>query len=120
MSELPGERKTHENDIRLLEDLFLVRRLPAWGRALASRTIKSPKLHVLDSGLAAFLLGLSPAKVATDNASASTEFGHVVDVVMGSRSDPLPRLVVDQPRVAFADVDFLGRDSILFANLINC
>ncbi len=79
MSGLPGERKTHENYIRLLEDLFLVRRLPAWGTTLASRTIKSPKVHVVDSGLAAFLLGLSPAKVTPDNPSASTEFGHVAE-----------------------------------------
>lgn len=79
MSGLPGERKTHENHIRLLEDLYLVRRLPAWGTTLASRVTKSPRIHVVDSGLAAHLLDISPAKVVVSNPSASTEFGHLLE-----------------------------------------
>ncbi len=79
MAGLPGERRTLENYIRLLEDLFLVRRLPAWGTTLASRTGRSPKVHVVDSGLASHLLGITPAKVTPANPSASTEFGHVLE-----------------------------------------
>lgn len=76
---LPGERRTLDNYIRLLEDLFLVRRLPAWGTTLASRTGKSPKVHVVDSGLASHLLGITPKKVTPANPSASIEFGHVLE-----------------------------------------
>lgn len=79
MAGLPGDRSTHENYIRLLEDLFLVRRLPAWGTTLTSRAAKSPKIHVVDAGLGAHLLGLTPAKVTPANPSASTEFGHVLE-----------------------------------------
>ena len=78
-SGLPGERKTHESYIRLLEDLYLVRRLPAWGTTLAARTTKAPKVHVVDSGLASFLLGVSPDKVTPANPSATTEFGHLLE-----------------------------------------
>ncbi|MCG6507286.1 DUF4143 domain-containing protein, partial [Vibrio parahaemolyticus] len=33
---------------KLLEDLFLIERLPAWGTALRARAVKTPKLHVVD------------------------------------------------------------------------
>ena len=79
MAGLPGERKTHDNYISLLEDLFLVRRLPAWGTTLASRTGRSPKVHVVDSGLASHLLWITPAKVVPANPSASTAFGHLLE-----------------------------------------
>lgn len=79
MAGLQGERKTHDNYIRLLEDLFLVRRLPAWGTTLAARTAKSPKVHMVDSGLGAHLLGLTPRKISFSNPSAMTEFGHILE-----------------------------------------
>ena len=39
--------------VTLLENLFLLRRLPAWGRTLRSRATAYPKVHIVDSGLAA-------------------------------------------------------------------
>lgn len=42
---------TAEKYIGILEKLFLVRRLPAWGRNELSRLVKTPKLHFLDAGL---------------------------------------------------------------------
>ena len=50
----------------LLETLFLVHRLPAWHSNLLSRLTKAPKLHVLDSGLLAYLLGASAERAASD------------------------------------------------------
>lgn len=79
MHGLHAERSTLENYLRLLEDLFLVRRLPAWGTTLASRVVKSPKVHIVDSGLAAHLLGVSPARVTPSNPSVMTEFGHLLE-----------------------------------------
>jgi uncharacterized protein len=51
-------RETLENYLLLLERLFLVRRLSAWHRNGAKRLIKTPKVHVVDSGLAATLAGI--------------------------------------------------------------
>lgn len=72
-------RATVEGHLRLLEDLFLVVRLPAWGRTLRSRVSAKPKVHVVDSGLAARLLRVTPDKLAGFDPSALTEFGHVLE-----------------------------------------
>jgi uncharacterized protein len=44
--------------LALLETVLLVRRLPAWSANLGKRLVKAPKLHFVDTGLAAHLLGL--------------------------------------------------------------
>ena len=54
-------RATVEHYIAVLERLFLVRRLPAWHRNPAKRLVKTPKIHLLDSGLAATLADLTAA-----------------------------------------------------------
>lgn len=64
---------------RLLEAVFLVHRLPAWGTTLSSRSAASPKVHVVDSGLAARLLRLSPSKLAQRDASSLQQFGHLLE-----------------------------------------
>jgi hypothetical protein len=64
--------------------VFLVRRLPAWGTTLGSRVGRQPKVHCVDPGLAAFLLGLTPGKIATNDPSVLTEFGHVVETFVVS------------------------------------
>ncbi|ROO62606.1 hypothetical protein EDC02_4587 [Micromonospora sp. Llam0] len=76
---LAGERKTIEGYVRLLEDLFLVDRLPAWGTTLRARAAASPKVHVVDTGVAARLMRVSPAKLATLDPTALTEFGHLLE-----------------------------------------
>lgn len=53
-------RETVENHFAALERLFLVRRVPAWHPNDARRLVKAPKVHVVDSGLAATLADLSP------------------------------------------------------------
>ena len=52
-------RDTVENYLAVLEKLFLVRRLPAWHRNSAKRLIKTPKIHLIDSDLAATLADLT-------------------------------------------------------------
>ena len=70
---------TEESYISLLERVFLVHRLEAWGTTLLSRSVAKPKIHVLDSAVAATLLRITPEKLLSLRAAASTEFGHVVE-----------------------------------------
>jgi len=65
--------------IALLEHVFLLYRLPAWGTTLNARSGKSPKVHVLDSAVAARLMRLTPAKLDRREAAALTEFGHLLE-----------------------------------------
>ena len=65
--------------LRLLEAVFLVRTLPGWGKTLTNRAMATPKIHVLDSGVAARLLGLSTDKLALREATALTELGHLLE-----------------------------------------
>ena len=52
--------------LSVLETSWLCHRLPPWHRNVRKRTIKAPKLHLLDSGLMCFLLGIrSPDQLAT-------------------------------------------------------
>ena len=60
-NDLGVHRETVEHFVTVLERLFLVRRLPAWHRNTAKRLIRSPKVHLLDSGLAATLADLTVA-----------------------------------------------------------
>ncbi|GAA2595955.1 ATP-binding protein [Winogradskya consettensis] len=76
---LTGERRTIEEYVRLLEDLFLIDRLPAWGKTLRVRAAASPKVHVVDSGVAARLMRVTPTRLATLDPTALSEFGHLLE-----------------------------------------
>lgn len=47
----------------LLEEVFLIRRVPAWSRNLSTRATAIPKVAMVDSGVAANLLGLSAQRL---------------------------------------------------------
>ena len=72
-------RPTAEAHVRLLEDLFLIVRLPAWGKTLRSRVNAKPKVHVVDSGLAARLLRLTPDRLTGIDPTSLTDFGHLLE-----------------------------------------
>ena len=74
-----GLGDTAERYTSLLESVFLIHRLPAWGTTLRSRVGTVPKVHLRDSGLAARLLGLDAAKLGRLDPSAMTEFGHLFE-----------------------------------------
>jgi predicted AAA+ superfamily ATPase len=65
--------------VELLEMVFLVHRLPAFGRTLHSRVSARPKVHMVDSGLGAYLAGVTEAKLASRVPAALTEFGHILE-----------------------------------------
>lgn len=73
------DRATADSYVKLLEAVFLLFRLPAWGATLTARSTATPKIHVLDSGVAARLLRLTPAKLAERTPGALTEFGHLLE-----------------------------------------
>lgn len=43
--------------ISLLEEVFLIKRIPAWSRNISTRVGRTPKAAFVDSGIAANLLG---------------------------------------------------------------
>jgi predicted AAA+ superfamily ATPase len=73
--ELGMRRETAGKYLSILEHLFLVRRLPAWHRNSAKRLVKTPKIHVIDSGLAAMLNRLNRSNWD----SHSAEFGPLLE-----------------------------------------
>lgn len=48
--------------LALLETLFMIERVPPWFANVGKRLVKSPRLHVVDSGLACHVLGLTSAR----------------------------------------------------------
>ncbi|MGH9606985.1 MAG: ATP-binding protein [Terracidiphilus sp.] len=72
--------KTTAKYIGILEQLFLVRRLEPWFRNPLKRLVKTPKLHFLDSGLLAMLLGATAERIAKDR----TVFGQLLETFVFS------------------------------------
>lgn len=76
---LESSRDTATAYIELLESLFLISTLPAWGTTVSSRSVSAPKAHVVDSGVGAYLLRLSRAKLERLDPSSMTAFGHLLE-----------------------------------------
>jgi predicted AAA+ superfamily ATPase len=73
------DKATTDSYVSLLEKVFLIHRLPAGGKTLTARSAATPKIHVLDSGVAARLLRVTPEKLATLDPTAQTELGHLLE-----------------------------------------
>ena len=69
--ELEVSRSVIASYLEWLRTVFLLHELPAWSRNLSSRTTSRPKVHLTDSGLAASLLEVEPAALASPTAPAS-------------------------------------------------
>ena len=59
-------RPTIGDYVALLERLFLIDRLPPWGANRSRRMVKTPKLHIGDTGIGCALLGHSPGNLLKD------------------------------------------------------
>jgi uncharacterized protein len=59
-------RPTIADYVTLLERVFLLETLPPWHSNRLSRLVKTPKLHLGDTGLACALLGVDAAALAVD------------------------------------------------------
>ena len=65
--------------VNLFERIFLVRLLPAWGKTLRAATSARPKIHLVDSGLAARLLRLTPERLGARDPTSLQQFGHLLE-----------------------------------------
>lgn len=74
--ELDLPRPTVKRYLGLLEEVFLIKRIPAWSRSLRTRAIGTPKVAMVDSGVAANLLGL-------DHHSLRKPTGHLGPLLEG-------------------------------------
>lgn len=59
-------RPTIRDYVTLLERIFLLEELPPWHNNRLSRLIKTPRLHLTDTGVACALLGLDEAALLED------------------------------------------------------
>jgi predicted AAA+ superfamily ATPase len=78
-SEAGLDRTTASDYVKLLEAVFLIMRLPAWGTTVRARATSAPKLHITDAGLAARLLHLTPERLARRDAPSLSQFGHLLE-----------------------------------------
>ena len=70
---------TASDYIDLFESNFLLRLVPAWGKTLRAATASRPKIHLVDSGLAARLLRLTPERLGRLDPTSMQQFGHLIE-----------------------------------------
>ena len=68
--ELALDEKTVKAHVELLTQLFLLYRLRPWSANLGARQVKSPKLLLTDTGLAAALVGVDAARYSAPDQGA--------------------------------------------------
>lgn len=66
--QLGMDSKTAQKYLGVLENLFLIKRIPPWAGNELNRLVKTPKLHFLDAGLQASMVRLSPELATQDRA----------------------------------------------------
>jgi len=74
-SDVGLSRATVNHYLEVLERLFVIRRLPAWHSNESRRLVKSPKVHFVDTGLAAALARRS----TSDWLARRTEMGRLLE-----------------------------------------
>lgn len=79
-------RPTIHDYVTLLERVFLVEELPPWHSNRLSRLVKSPRLHVSDTGVAATLPGLHAGGLRKFASAAGQRFAAGVVLYDGETS----------------------------------
>lgn len=77
------DRKTAQRYLALVEQIFVVRTLPAWSNNSVKRLVKSPKMHFVDTGLAAVLARVTAKRIEADKAP----FGNLLESFVLSELD---------------------------------
>lgn len=79
LTELGGKlglnRMTAGKYLALLEQLFLVERIPAWHASEFKRMVRTPKMHVVDTGMLCALRGITRRRLLRNPA----EFGSLLE-----------------------------------------
>lgn len=75
----------------LLERIYLVKRLPGWHNRLGPRLVKSPKLHLSDSGLLCSLLRWDREHLLSDPTSFGLALESFVGIELAKAADLDPR-----------------------------
>lgn len=104
---------TVQRYVTLLEHLFLVRRVRAFGGNDLKRVVSTPKLHFLDSGLLSALLSLSADRLRLDRqplgpALEAFVFGELTKACAWSEARPTIYHYRDKDQV---EVDFVLEDA---------
>ena len=68
-------RPTIEEYLSLLQKMFLLEKIPAWRTKLRKSLLKSPKLHIGDTGIVCALLDLDRKSLEVDRSL----FGHILE-----------------------------------------
>jgi uncharacterized protein len=62
-NDLGLSQPTAKRYLGLLEEVFLIKQIPAWSRNVSTRTVAAPKVAMVDSGIAASLLDLDASNL---------------------------------------------------------
>ena len=68
-------RNTVHDYLFLLEKMFLLEKLPAWHRNHLKRLVKTPKLHIADTGIACALMRMNAAALSANRPF----YGHLLE-----------------------------------------
>jgi predicted AAA+ superfamily ATPase len=109
---LAGELRISEASVRrylaLLDAVFVVLRVPAWRRNLGRRATAAPKCQLVDSGVAAHLLGVDRSRLARDPALGGGLFETFVRMEIVKHADwseAQPRVFHLRTRAGKQEVD---------------
>lgn len=93
--DLGVDHKTVAAHLRVLEQLFLVVRLPAWHVNLGHRIAKTPKVHIADTGMLTALTGMDAQRLAGDPTAAGGPFETfaVSELIRQATASPLAPLL---------------------------
>lgn len=91
------DHKTTARYVGIFEQLFLLRRLQPWLGNRLSRLVKSPRLHLLDSGLLAHLQGVGTAQLEQNR----SRFGPLLEGFVVSELFKLASWSELQPQLLF-------------------
>ncbi|HKT14769.1 MAG TPA: ATP-binding protein [Allosphingosinicella sp.] len=69
------DRKTAQRYLALVEQIFVIRTLPAWSSNAVKQLMKAPKMHFVDSGLAAAVANITAPALDEDR----TPFGNLLE-----------------------------------------
>ncbi|NUP26530.1 MAG: DUF4143 domain-containing protein [Nocardia sp.] len=90
---MPGVRARNVGRVDylgLLEAVFLVHRIEPFTRSATQRTIRSPKVHAVDTGLAAYLTGLTEQKLSSRLPATLSQVGPLVETSHAGAAPPSP------------------------------